>query len=129
MAVAELRVPAESAGRDHEGVRPATALDWAPRAAAVKRPRGPSQQQKKMDRLLDWMITEQERTGETDRAYAERRHLSYSHYANAKAGRRKLTREMVERMCTLGTQDICDAYVALCLKNYGLSDEGPTPPT
>lgn len=77
----------------------------------------------KMDRFLDWLMTDQERSGETDRVYAQRRKLSYSHYSNAKARRRTLSRPMVERMCQEGTDDVRNAYIALCLTNYGPAAE------
>lgn len=83
----------------------------------------------RMDRFLGWLIDDQEQRGESDRVYAGRRKLSYSHFSNAKAGRRKLSREVVERMCVLGTDEVRTAYIALCLTNYGGADEEPPSPS
>jgi hypothetical protein len=73
----------------------------------------------RFDGFLGWLVEDQEGRGESDTAYAKRRGLSRSQYANAKAGRRGLSRALVERICQRDAAARC-AYHERCLR-------GPAP--
>ena len=71
------------------------------------------------DRFLGWLVQDQERRGESDTAYVKRLDISRAHYANAKAGKRGLSRPVIERICQRDEDARC-AYHELCLR-------GPSP--
>lgn len=73
----------------------------------------------RFDRFLGWLIEDQERRGESDTAYVKRLDISRAQYANAKAGRRGLSRPVIERICQRDEGARC-AYTQLCLR-------GPSP--
>lgn len=86
---------------------------------AVVGQRGRKLTLERFDRFLGWLIEDQERRGESDTAYVKRLAISRAHYANAKAGRRGLTRPVIERICQRDADARC-AYHDLCLR-------GPSP--
>jgi transcriptional regulator with XRE-family HTH domain len=70
------------------------------------------------DRLLEWLLEEQQLAKTTDAALAARIGVSASQLSNLRAGRRRLTRDRVEALCQRDPA-LRKAYIHRCLVGPG----------